>query len=63
MPKYNVSYLVTSVTEGRHKKTKEVFFTKEKQTWKLSDYQKLEDYLSKLEKSQCDVQIIDVEEA
>lgn len=58
--RYEIEYLVTSETEGRHKRKREVEFTKAYEDWKHSDVDMLARYLTNQEKTRCEIAIIDI---
>lgn len=58
--RYEIEYFVTD-DAGKHKKKREVEFTKPKETWKNSDWDALDKYLRAQERSKrCDVSVIEV---
>lgn len=59
--RYEIEYFVTDDSAGKHKKKREVEFTKSKDKWERSDWETLSKYLRLQEKSnRCDVSIIEV---
>lgn len=58
--RYEIEYLVTSETGGRHKRKKIVEFTKVYEDWKHSDVDMLARYLKNQEKTKCEIAIIDI---
>ena len=59
--RYEVEYFVTDDSAGKHKKKREVEFTKLQDKWERSDWDTLAKYLRLQEKSQrCDVSVIEV---
>lgn len=58
--KYEIEYLCIEETGGKHKRKKEVEFTKPESSWKISDYDTLNKYLKLQEKIRCDVSVINI---
>ena len=59
--RYEIEYFMTDDSAGKHKKKREVEFTKPKDNWGREDYETLAKYLRLQEKSnRCDVSIIEV---
>lgn len=59
--RYEIEYFVTDDSAGKHKKKREVEFTKPQDKWERSDWETLAKYLRLQEKSQrCDVSVIEV---
>lgn len=56
--KYEIEYLCIEETGGKHKRKKEVEFTKPESSWDNKDYDALTKYLKLQEKTRCDVSII-----
>ena len=59
--RYEIEYFVTDDSTGKHKKKKEVEFTKPEEKWEKTDWDTLDKYLRSREKSsRCDVSVIEV---
>lgn len=58
--KYEIEYLLIEATGGKHKRKKEVEFTKPESSWDTKDYDTLAKYLRLQEKTRCDVSVIGV---
>ena len=59
--RYEIEYFVTDDSTGKHKRKKEVEFTKPKEQWDNAEWDTLDRYLRLQEKSsRCDVSVIEV---
>lgn len=58
--KYEIEYLLIEEAGGKHKRKKEVEFTKPESSWDTKDYDTLAKYLKLQEKTRCDVSVIGV---